>query len=270
MLIVLSPAKALDFTAAPDSVSISAPQMADQTAELAKTTKKLRVIDLKRMMTLSDSLAELNRERFQAFDPASDEGVQAAFAFNGDVYSGLKARELDRKALAWAQDHVRILSGLYGVLRPLDAIQPYRLEMGVRIKTRRGQSLYDFWGPRVSEALNDAARGQKDKTLVNCASGEYFGAVDRKALTLPVLSCRFLEEKDGEARIVSFYAKKARGLMARYAIDHRIDRAADLKAFDIAGYRFVADLSSDAEFTFSRRQPEPIAQTRAAQTRKDA
>ena len=262
MLIVLSPAKSLDFTAGPPSAPISLPQMTDQTAELAKSTRKLRVADLKRMMSLSDSLAQLNRERFQAFDPASEEGVQAAFAFNGDVYSGLKARELDRKALSWAQDHVRILSGLYGVLRPLDAIQPYRLEMGVRLKTRRGQSLYDFWGPRVSEALNAAAQDQGDRTLVNCASGEYFGAVDRKALTLPVLSCRFLEEKDGEARIVSFYAKKARGLMARYAIDNRIERAADLRAFDVAGYRYVADQSSDAEFTFSRPQPEPVASAR--------
>ena len=273
MIIVLSPAKALDFTAAPEQVSITAPQMADQTAELAKATKKLRVADLKRMMDLSDNLAKLNRERFQAFDPASDEGVQAAFAFNGDVYSGLKARELDRKALAWAQDHVRILSGLYGVLRPLDAIQPYRLEMGVRIKTRRGHSLYDFWGPRVSEALNAAAQGHTDKTLVNCASGEYFGAVDRKALTLPVVSCRFLEEQDGEARILSFYAKKARGLMARYAIDNRIDRAADLRAFDVAGYRFVAAQSSDEEFTFSRPQPPPPSQAKLAatrSTRKDA
>ena len=264
MLIVLSPAKSLDFTVAPASVAITAPQMTDQVAELAKTTRKLRVADLKRMMSLSDSLAKLNRERFQTFDAASDEGVQAAFAFNGDVYSGLKARELDRKGLAWAQDHVRILSGLYGVLRPLDAIQPYRLEMGVRIKTRRGHSLYDFWGPRVSEALNAAAQGQKDKTLVNCASGEYFGAVDRNALTLPVLCCRFLEEQNGEARIVSFYAKKARGLMARYAIDHRIDRAADLRAFDVADYRFVPELSTDEEFTFSRPQPTPISQNRKA------
>ncbi len=242
--------------------------MVDQTAELAKTTRKLRAVDLKRMMSLSDSLAKLNRERFQAFDPASEEGVQAAFAFNGDVYAGLRARELDKKALAWAQDHVRILSGLYGVLRPLDVIQPYRLEMGVRIKTRRGASLYDFWGPRVSEALNGAAEGHSDKTLVNCASGEYFSAVDRKALSLPVLSCRFLEEQDGDARIVSFYAKKARGLMARYAIDNRIERAADLRAFDVAGYRFVGELSTNEEFTFSRPQPIPLSQQRKAS--KDA
>lgn len=263
MLIVLSPAKALDFTAAGHSAPVSAPQLSDQTAELAKVTRKLRVADLKRMMSLSDSLARLNRERFQSFDPASEEGVQAAFAFNGDVYRGLMARELDRKALAWAQDHVRILSGLYGVLRPLDAIQPYRLEMGVRIKTRRGQTLYDFWGPRVAQALNEAAMGCKEKTLVNCASQEYFSAVDRQALKLPVLDCRFLEEKDGEARILSFFAKRARGLMARYAIDNRIERAAELRSFDREGYRFVASLSTDREFTFVRPQPPPVAQVRA-------
>jgi cytoplasmic iron level regulating protein YaaA (DUF328/UPF0246 family) len=263
MLIVLSPAKALDFTAAPHGAGLTAPQLADDTAELSKTTKKLTARDLKRLMSLSDNLANLNRERFRAFDPASEEGLQAAFAFNGDVYAGLRARELDRKALAWAQDHVRILSGLYGVLRPLDAIQPYRLEMGTQLKTRRGRSLYDFWGPRISEALNAAAQGHKDTTLVNCASGEYFGAVDRAALKLPVLTCRFLEEKDGEKRILSFFAKKARGLVARYAIDNRIARAADLKAFDSAGYRYDPELSSEVEFTFVRPQPPPVAQTRA-------
>lgn len=262
MLIALSPAKALDFTAGPPSAPLTLPELADQTAELAKTTKKLTASDLKRLMSLSDNLAKLNRERFQAFDPASEEGLQAAFAFNGDVYTGLKARELDKKSLAWAQDHVRILSGLYGVLRPLDAIQPYRLEMGTRLKTRRGANLYDFWGPRIAEALNAAAAKHKDKTLVNCASGEYFGAVDRTALKLPVLTCRFLEEKDGEARMISFFAKKARGLIARYAIDHRIDKAVDLKTFDSEGYRFVPQLSSDEEFTFSRPQPPPAAAQR--------
>jgi hypothetical protein len=263
MLIVLSPAKALNFDAPPPSTPLTLPQLADHTAELAKTTKKLRVADLKRMMSLSDALAKLNRERFQAFEPDSEEGLQAAFAFNGDVYMGLKARELDRKALSWAQDHVRILSGLYGVLRPLDAIQPYRLEMGVRIKTRRGQSLYDFWGPRISAALDEAAHGHKDRTVVNCASGEYFGAVDRAALKAPVVSCRFLEEKDGEARIISFFAKRARGAMARYAIDNRIDKAADLKAFDTDGYRFQPHLSSDDELTFSRPQPPPPSRAKA-------
>ncbi|MDE2488382.1 MAG: peroxide stress protein YaaA [Alphaproteobacteria bacterium] len=262
MLIVLSPAKALDFTAGPDTAPLTAPQLLDQTTELAKATRRLTARDLKRLMSLSDNLAKLNRERFQAFDPASEEGVQAAFAFNGDVYAGLKARTLDKKSLVWAQDHIRILSGLYGVLRPLDAIQPYRLEMGTRLKTRRGESLYDFWGPRIAQALNEAAQGHKDRTLVNCASGEYFGAVDRKALKLPVLTCRFLEEKDGEARMISFFAKKARGLMARWAVDHRIETAADLKGFDAEGYRFVASASGDDEFTFSRPQPAPVAQQR--------
>ena len=264
MLIALSPAKALDFSPAPAGAALSEPQLSERTTELAKVTRKLTVRDLKRLMSLSDNLAKLNRERFQHFDPAGESGLQAAFAFNGDVYAGLKARDLDRKALAWAQDHVRILSGLYGVLRPLDAIQPYRLEMGTQLKTRRGTSLYDFWGPRISEALNEAAQGHKDKTLVNCASGEYFGAVDRGALKLPVIACRFLEEQDGEARIISFYAKKARGLMARFAIDHRIEKAADLRGFDSAGYRFVPNLSSDEEFTFARPQPPPAAATRKA------
>lgn len=267
MLIVLSPAKALDFTAAPASAPLTTPQLADQTTELAKTTRRLTARDLKRLMSLSDPLAKLNRERFQAFNPASEEGLQAAFAFNGDVYMGLQARELDKKALAWAQDHIRILSGLYGVLRPLDAIQPYRLEMGVRLKTRRGETLYDFWGDKVSLALNEAAQGHKDKTLVNCASGEYFGAVDRRALKLPVVTCRFLEEKDGEVRMISFFAKRARGMLARYAIDNRIDRAADLRSFDAGGYRYAPGLSTDEEFTFSRPQPPPAVQLRANATR---
>lgn len=262
MLIVLSPAKALNFDAPPVSAPLTTPQLGGEAAELSKVTKKLRAADLKRLMSLSDSLAQLNRERFQAFDPASEEGLQAAFAFNGDVYAGLQARTLDRKGLAWAQDHVRILSGLYGVLRPLDAIQPYRLEMGTRLKTKRGQSLYDFWGGRIAEALNADAMGHKDRTLVNCASGEYFGAVDRAVLKLPVISCRFLEEKDGEARILSFYAKRARGMLARWAIDNRLDRHEALKGFDAAGYRFAPELSSESEYTFSRPQPPPPAQTR--------
>jgi cytoplasmic iron level regulating protein YaaA (DUF328/UPF0246 family) len=153
---------------------------------------------------------------------------------------------------------VRILSGLYGVLRPLDAIQPYRLEMGTRLKTRRGASLYDFWGPRVAEALDRALAGHADATLVNCASEEYFGAVDRKALKAPVVGCRFLEEKDGEARVISFFAKRARGRMARFAVDNRLARAAELKAFDADGYRFQPHLSTDDTWTFSRPQP-PLA-----------
>jgi cytoplasmic iron level regulating protein YaaA (DUF328/UPF0246 family) len=260
MLIVLSPAKALNFDPPPVSAPLTTPELTQDTAELAKVTRKLKAADLKRLMSLSDDLAKLNRDRFQAFDPASEEGLQAAFAFNGDVYQGLQARTLAKKDLAWAQDHVRILSGLYGLLRPLDAIQPYRLEMHSRLKTRRGQTLYDFWGETIAQKLNEAAMGHKDKSLVNCASGEYFGAVDRAALKLPVVTCRFLEEKDGEARIVSFYAKRARGALARWAIQNRVQRAADIKAFDADGYRFDLSASDDETFTFVRPQPLPPSQ----------
>jgi hypothetical protein len=186
--------------------------------------------------------------------------VPAALAFAGDVYDGLRARELDGAGLAWAQDHLRILSGLYGLLRPLDVIQPYRLEMGVRLATDRGANLYGFWGDKPAKALRKAASGHADKTLVNLASQEYFGAVDLGAVKLPVLTCHFREAKDGEVRMVSFYAKVARGLMARYAIDNRLERAEDVKAFDRAGYRFDRKLSGDRDWVFVRLQPPPLSQ----------
>ncbi|MBW8304191.1 MAG: peroxide stress protein YaaA, partial [Brevundimonas sp.] len=187
-----------------------------------------------------------------AFDAESTDGVQAAFAFAGDVYEGLKARELDAESLGWAQDHIRILSGLYGLLRPLDRIQPYRLEMGTRLKTRRGSSLYDFWGDRLSKCLNLDAEGHSDPTLVNLASQEYFGAVDARALKLPVVTPHFRESRDGESRIISFFAKKARGGMARFAIDERIEKAEDLKEFDCDGYRFDKAASTETDWIFIR------------------
>lgn len=252
MLIVLSPAKRLDFTEADPALPASERRFRDDTASLSKTAKRQTRADLRRLMGISDDLAKLNAERFKAFDPDSTDGVQAAFAFAGDVYEGLKARELDAAALDWAQDHLRILSGFYGLLRPLDRIQPYRLEMGTRLKTRRGASLYDFWGDRISNQLNADADGQLDPTLVNLASQEYFGAVDARALKLPVVMPQFREEKNGESRIISFFAKKARGSMARFAIDERLERAEDLKAFDRDGYRFDKAASSEAEWIFIR------------------
>jgi len=252
LLIVLSPAKRLDFTEADPALPASERRFRDDTASLSKTVKRQTRADLRRLMGISDDLAKLNAERFKAFDPDSTDGVQAAFAFAGDVYEGLKARELDPAALDWAQDHLRILSGFYGLLRPLDRIQPYRLEMGTRLKTRRGASLYDFWGDRISKRLNADADGQPDPTLVNLASQEYFGAVDARALKLPVVTPQFREEKDGESRIISFFAKKARGSMARFAIDERLERAEDLKAFDRDGYRFDKAASSEAEWIFIR------------------
>ena len=252
MLIVLSPAKRLDFTQADPALPASERRFREDTASLSKTARRQTRADLRRLMGISDDLAKLNAERFKAFDPDSTDGVQAAFAFAGDVYEGLKARDLKPDALAFAQDHVRILSGFYGLLRPLDRIQPYRLEMGVRLATRRGSSLYDFWGDRLSQQLNADAEGQAEPVLVNLASQEYFGAIDVKALRLPVITPHFREEKDGHSRIVSFHAKKARGLMARYAADRGLERAEELKGFDVAGYRFNAAASSDADWVFTR------------------
>ena len=232
MLIVLSPAKRLDFTEADPGLPASERRFLEDTASLARTARARTVSELRQLMSISDDLARLNRERFQAFEAESTDGVQAAFAF--------------------AQDHLRILSGLYGLLRPLDRIQPYRLEMGTRLKTRRGSSLYDFWGDRIAKQLNADAEGQGQRALVNLASQEYFGAVDARALKLPVVTPHFRESRDGESRIISFFAKKARGGMARFAIDERIERAEDLKAFDRDGYRFDKAASSDTDWIFIR------------------
>ena len=256
MLFVLSPAKRLDFSEHPLARRATRPRLLEDTASLARTARRLTAPDLKRLMHLSDDLAKLNRERFKAFDADSEGGLPAALAFAGDVYIGLDARTLDEEAMDWAQDHVRSLSGLYGVLRPLDAIQPHRLEMGTRLKTRRGANLYDFWDDRIARRLDADLEGHADGTLVNLASEEYFGAIDRRALKAPVLTIRFLEEKGGGRRPVSFFAKKARGLMARWAIDNRVERVADLKGFDAAGYRL--DEAEDGEWTFVRPQPEPV------------
>ncbi|MDP3399900.1 MAG: YaaA family protein, partial [Brevundimonas sp.] len=182
MLMMLSPAKRLDFSDPATEVPATAHRMTDDVRNLSVTARRQTQADLRRLMGISADLAKLNQARFKAFDPDSEDGVQAALAFAGDVYQGLDARSLGADDLGWAQDHLRILSGLYGLLRPLDRIQPYRLEMGTRLKTRRGSSLYDFWGDRISKALNADAEGHADPTLVNLASQEYFGAVDAKAL----------------------------------------------------------------------------------------
>jgi cytoplasmic iron level regulating protein YaaA (DUF328/UPF0246 family) len=249
---ILSPAKRLDFSDPATEVPATAHRMTDDVRNLSVTARRQTQADLRRLMGISADLAKLNQARFKAFDPDSEDGVQAALAFAGDVYQGLDARSLGADDLGWAQDHLRILSGLYGLLRPLDRIQPYRLEMGTQLKTRRGSSLYDFWGDRISKALNADAEGHADPTLVNLASQEYFGAVDAKALKLPVVNIHFREEKDGESRIISFFAKKARGTMARYAIENRIDRAEDLKAFDRDGYGFQASPSTENDWIFTR------------------
>ena len=254
MLIVLSPAKTLDFSPVPDGLTVTRPAFAKDTAELARIARGLNASDLKRLMGISDKLADLNVGRFQAFKgSAKAKGVPASLAFGGDVYTGLRARDLDASALDWAQGRIRILSGLYGLLRPLDTIQPYRLEMGIKLANPRGPDLYAYWRDGVTTALRKALRTQDDPTLVNLASQEYFGAVDRTALKRPIVSCAFREAvPDGGTRMIALFAKHARGAMARFAIDHRIDRAEDLKSFDRDGYRFAPDASDATEWTFVR------------------
>ena len=243
MLVVISPAKRLDW--AERDVAVTQPDFQEDAVRLATTARNLTLGNLKDLMSLSDDLARLNRDRFQAFEakPAADTTRPAALAFAGDTYQGLEAASLDADEMTYAQEHLRILSGLYGVLRPLDAIQPYRLEMGSRLKTRRGSNLYHYWGDRIARALNAQAEATGSAVLVNCASQEYFGAVDLKALKPRVVTPQFYDMKNGQPKIISFFAKKARGAMARYVVQTRLTAPDDLLGFDLGGYRYNEELS---------------------------
>lgn len=257
MLILLSPAKNMNFETAPDAPRATKPALLEHTRELSETTRKLTRAKLKSLMKISDNLADLNYERFQALKagPGAEGAKLAALAFNGDVYLGLDAKSLGGDDLRFAQDHLRILSGLYGLLRPLDAIEPYRLEMGSKLKNSRGATLYDFWGEKIAAEINKGLKGHEDKTVVNLASNEYFSAVDAGALKATVVTPVFKEEKDGKLRQLQFFAKRARGLMARWAVENRITRAEALKDFDVNGYRFQGDGSDERTWLFSRPQP---------------
>ncbi|MBM1219933.1 peroxide stress protein YaaA [Ponticoccus sp. SC2-23] len=256
MLTVISPAKSLDMT--PVSVEATDPIWQEDALRLAKTARNLPLKGLKDLMDISDDLARLNRDRFRDFAEAPEPEATrpAAFVFAGDTYQGLEARTLDPDDLAWAQDHLRILSGLYGLLRPLDAIQPYRLEMESRLKTRRGKSLYEYWGDQIAKALNAQADELGADTLVNCASEEYFRAADRKALKLRVVTPVFMELKDDKPRIVSFFAKRARGAMARYVTENRLTDPDDIRGFATGGYAFDPDLSEGDKVVFVRDYPQ--------------
>lgn len=255
MLVVVSPAKSLDME--PVDIPATAPDFQEDAVRLSKTAKNLTLKELKSLMSISDDLARLNRDRFNAFaaEPDASAAKPAALAFNGDTYQGLEAKTLTEDDLAWAQDHLRILSGLYGLLRPLDAIQPYRLEMGSRLKTRRGKSLYDYWGDTIAKALNAQAETLGTDTLVNCASQEYFGAADRAALKLRVITPVFMEVKDDKPRIVSFFAKRARGAMARFMVENRVTDADGIKDFTSGGYAYDPDLSEGNKWAFLRDYP---------------
>ncbi|MGQ3487662.1 peroxide stress protein YaaA [Roseovarius pacificus] len=249
MLVVVSPAKKMNMDPV-EGLEPTRPAFQAQADELAKVAQGLSVDDLQKLMKISENLAKLNRDRFSDFGEMKEK--PAALAFAGDTYQGLEAASLDDDEMMWAQDHFRILSGLYGLLRPLDAIQPYRLEMGSRLKTAKGKTLYDYWGDTIARALNEQAQAIKAEVLVNCASQEYFGAVDLSALNLRVVTPVFMEEKPGGPKIVSFYAKRARGAMARYIIQRRLTDPEALTEFDTGGYRYVPDISEPDKPVFVR------------------
>lgn len=253
MLAVLSPAKSLDFNPAPEGTAHSLPDFQADANRLVQIAKKLNVEDLRKLMKISEDLAQLNVNRFKSFAKASTEenAKQAALAFTGDTYQGFQAWDLDADQLAYAQDHVRIMSGLYGVLRPLDLIQPYRLEMGSRLENKEGKNLYAYWGTRLGKALDQASGGD---AVINLASNEYFKAASAKTMKSRVITPEFKEEKGNELKMVGFYAKRARGAMARYMVENRVDQIDGLKDFNTDGYGFRADLSSDDIWVFSRAQ----------------
>lgn len=243
MLLVLSPAKALDYERPAHIDEHTTPEFAGRAAELIEVLRKKSPQEVAELMSLSDKLSALNVARYAAWSPrfTAKNSKQAVLAFDGDVYDGLQAASLKPADLKWAQDHVAILSGLYGVLRPLDRMQPYRLEMGTRLATPAGASLYDWWGDRLALHLNKLVAGEKAPVIVNLASQEYFRAADRKVLKPRVVDCQFEDWKNGDYKIISFFAKRARGLMARFAIQQRLETPEGLKDFNLDGYRWAPE-----------------------------
>ncbi|GFM53406.1 peroxide stress protein YaaA [Pseudomonas capsici] len=258
MLMVISPAKTLDYETPPTTERYTQPQYLDHSQELITQLRELTPAQIGELMHLSDKLAGLNAARFGSWTPAftPDNAKQALLAFKGDVYTGLQAETLTDAQLSYAQDHLRMLSGLYGLLRPLDLMQPYRLEMGTKLANARGKDLYAFWGTRISEWLNQALADQGDDLLLNLASTEYFSAVKRSSLKARIIDTEFKDLKNGQYKIISFYAKKARGMMSRFVITERINTPEALKEFDVQGYRYSAEQSTPDKLVFLRDTPE--------------
>jgi cytoplasmic iron level regulating protein YaaA (DUF328/UPF0246 family) len=257
MLALISPAKKLDFETETTLSNHTQPVFLSETEKLVGKAKKLSRSKLAQTMKLSDKLAELNYQRYQDFATPFTlaNAKQAALVFNGDTYVGLQASSLDEDDLLFAQDHLRILSGLYGLLRPLDLIQPYRLEMGTRFSPPKGGDLYGFWDGQLSQAINEIIEPQADRSVINLASNEYFKAVKEKSLAGPVITPVFREIKDGQARTIGMFAKQARGAMARYIITDRVESPHQLKAFKGRGYTYQADQSDETRWIFTRPQP---------------
>lgn len=256
MLIVISPAKTLDFESPLPSENFSQPDLLDESQLLINRLKDLSSIDLMELMHISSKIADLNVDRNhqwqKPFNP--DNARPSAFAFKGDVYTGLQAETLDEAELEFAQQHLRILSGLYGLLRPLDLMQAYRLEMGSKLNNLRGKNLYEFWGNRITDKLNQQLQALNSNTLVNLASNEYFKSVKPKQLNAEIITPAFKEYRNGSYKMISFYAKKARGLMTRFAIQNRISDVESLKDFDVEGYRYNPQLSLADQWVFTRNE----------------
>lgn len=256
MLMVISPAKTLDFESPLATRQFTQPALLDESQKLIEIARRLTPAQIGSLMSISDKLALLNAERFNDWHPpfTPDNARQAILAFKGDVYTGLAAESLDKADFDFAQRHLRILSGLYGLLRPLDLMQAYRLEMGTRLENPAGKDLYAFWGEKLTTALNAALKDQDEEVLINLASDEYFKALQPKKINARIIKPVFLDEKNGKFKVISFYAKKARGLMSRYIIQQRLTDPAQLKKFDLDGYRFAAEESSEAEWVFKRNE----------------
>ncbi|AJA14439.1 hypothetical protein RPPX_14170 [Pseudomonas putida S12] len=257
MLTVISPAKTLDYDTPPVTERFTLPQYLDESQALIQQLRELSPAHISELMHLSDKLAGLNAARFGSWTPdfTPANAKQALLAFKGDVYTGLDAESLSEDDFSYAQDHLRMLSGLYGLLRPLDLMQPYRLEMGTKLANARGKDLYAFWGTRISEWLNQALADQGDDVLLNLASNEYFSAVKRSALKAQVINVDFKDQKNGQYKIISFYAKKARGMMSRFVIQQRISNPEQLKQFDAQGYYYSAEQSRPDHLVFLRDHP---------------
>lgn len=255
MITLLSPAKTLDFETPASSSLATQPSMLDQAEPLIQQLRTLSPQDVSSLMSLSDKLGVLNYDRFQQWSlPFTPENAkQAALAFQGDVYQGLEADTFNKNDWHFAQDHLRILSGLYGILKPLDLIQPYRLEMGTKLENERGKNLYAYWGSLLSNYLNEALDKHEQPHIVNLASNEYFKAVDKKSLVAPVITPVFKDWKNGQYKIISFYAKKARGLMAAWIMKEKVDQPEGLKDFNEAGYQLSSELSQPSQPVFTRK-----------------
>ncbi|OZC35114.1 peroxide stress protein YaaA [Marinobacter vinifirmus] len=253
MLMIISPAKTLDYESPLATETYTQPDYLDDACELIDQLKELEPHQVSNLMSISDKLGQLNAERFRSWHTpfTPDNARQAILAFKGDVYTGLDAESFSEDDFAFAQQHLRMLSGLYGLLKPLDLMQPYRLEMGTKFENKRGKDLYAFWGSKLTKALNELLAAD-DKVLVNLASNEYFKSVQKKDIDGRLVTPQFKDWKNGQYKMISFYAKKARGLMCRYAIQNRITQADDLKGFNLEGYYFSEEQSDTNNWVFLR------------------